>query len=135
MPIAAQLGAPAELIPVCAAAVVLTGLLGAALAQKLLDAGKFKVRRPTLKPDLARPTRSPAHRHLARIACRAWQDPITRGLATAGSAHGLGTAALAAAEPEALPFCALAYGLIGIAASSWVAVPPVRIGLAKLAGV
>ena len=39
-----------------------------------------------------------------------YDDPITRGLSTAGSAHGLGTAALAAAEPEALPFCALAYG-------------------------
>jgi len=104
MPIAAQLGAPPELIPVTAAAVVLTGLLGAALAQKLLDKGGYK------------------------------GDPITRGLATAGSAHGLGTAALAASEPEALPFCALAYGLIGIAASSWAAVPAVQVVVAKLAG-
>lgn len=104
MPIASQLGAPTELIPVTAAAVVLTGLIGAATAQKLLDSGKFK-------------------------------DPVTRGLSTAGSAHGLGTAALAAAEPEALPFCALAYGLIGIAASSWCAVPAVRALLRGLAGV
>lgn len=51
------------------------------------------------------------------------RDPITRGLATASAAHGLGTAALATTEPEALPFCALAYGLIGIAASCWVASP------------
>jgi putative effector of murein hydrolase len=103
LPIAAQLGAPAEFLPICAAAVVLTGLVGAALAQKLLDAGGYK-------------------------------DPVTRGLSTAGSAHGLGTAALAASEPEALPFCALAYGLIGIAASSWCAIPPLRVLLGKIAG-
>ncbi len=58
---------------------------------------------------------------LARFA-----DPVTRGLATASAAHGLGTAALAAKEPQALPFCALAYGLIGISASCWAAVPAVR---------
>ena len=51
------------------------------------------------------------------------QDPIARGLATAAAAHGLGMAALAATEPEALPFCALAYVLIGIAASLWAASP------------
>jgi hypothetical protein len=34
-------------------------------------------------------------------------DPITRGLATSSSAHGLGTAALVTKEPEALPYCAL----------------------------
>jgi putative effector of murein hydrolase len=44
---------------------------------------------------------------------------VTRGLATAGSCHGLGTAALAAKEPAALPFCALAYGLIGIAGAQY----------------
>ena len=104
LPIAAQLGAPAELMPVCAASVVLTGLLGAALAQKLLDAAGHK------------------------------DDPITRGLSTAGSAHGLGTAALAAGEPESLPFCALAYGLIGVAANAWCAVPAVRGLLRSIAG-
>ena len=35
-------------------------------------------------------------------------DPVVRGLATAASAHGLGTAALAGKEPEALPMAALA---------------------------
>ncbi|EIE23379.1 hypothetical protein COCSUDRAFT_15440, partial [Coccomyxa subellipsoidea C-169] len=54
-----------------------------------------------------------------------FSDPIARGLATAGSAHGLGTAALARNEPEALPFCALAYALIGIISTVLVALPPV----------
>ncbi|PHT93085.1 Plastidal glycolate/glycerate translocator 1, chloroplastic [Capsicum annuum] len=43
-----------------------------------------------------------------------FNDPIARGIATASSAHGLGTAALSAKEPEALPFCAIAYALTGI---------------------
>lgn len=103
MPIAEQIGAPVDLIPVCATAVVLTGLLGAASVQRLLDLGRIV-------------------------------DPVTRGLSTAGSCHGLGTAALAAKEPNALPFCALAYGLIGVAASCWAAVPQVQAALQMLAG-
>ncbi|KAL4592984.1 hypothetical protein LXL04_005993 [Taraxacum kok-saghyz] len=63
-----------------AAAVVVTGLIGANFVQAMLDKLKF-------------------------------DDPIARGIATASSAHGLGTAALSAKEPEALPFCAIAYGL------------------------
>ncbi|KAL5132687.1 Plastidal glycolate/glycerate translocator 1, chloroplastic [Glycine soja] len=43
-----------------------------------------------------------------------FRDPIARGIATASSAHRLGTAALSAKEPEALPFCAIAYALNGI---------------------
>ncbi|KAL3139383.1 hypothetical protein ABBQ38_003717 [Trebouxia sp. C0009 RCD-2024] len=50
-------------------------------------------------------------------------DPIARGLSTSGAAHGLGTAAMAATEPEALPFCALAYALIGIISTLLIAVP------------
>lgn len=73
LPIAAQLDAPA---PITAAAVVMTGLLGANFAQTLLTRFGFN-------------------------------DPIARGLATAGAAHGLGTAALSSKEPNALPFCAL----------------------------
>jgi len=61
-------------------------------------------------------------------------DPLTRGLATASSCHGFGTAALAASEPQALPFCALGYGLTGIAASCWVALPTVRDALVAIAG-
>ena len=61
-------------------------------------------------------------------------DPLIRGLATASSCHGFGTAALAATEPAALPFCALSYGLTGIAASLWAAVPAVQSTLKLLAG-
>lgn len=53
-------------------------------------------------------------------------DPIARGMATASSAHGLGTAALAAKEPEALPFCAIAYALTGIFGSLVCSIPVVR---------
>ncbi|XP_047164536.1 plastidal glycolate/glycerate translocator 1, chloroplastic-like, partial [Vigna umbellata] len=66
-----------------AAAVVVTGLVGANFVQSTLD--KLRLR-----------------------------DPIARGIATASSCHGLGTAALSAKEPEALPFCAIAYALNGI---------------------
>jgi len=61
-------------------------------------------------------------------------DPLSRGLATAASCHGFGTAALAATEPAALPFCALGYGLTGIAASLWAAVPLVQSVLRSIAG-
>lgn len=57
------------------------------------------------------------------------KDPITRGLATAASAHGLGTAALVGSEPAALPYCALAYALSGIISSVLVAIPVVQIAL------
>ncbi|KAL7595758.1 plastidal glycolate/glycerate translocator 1, chloroplastic [Lactuca sativa] len=78
-----------------AAAVVVTGLIGANFVQAVLDKLKF-------------------------------DDPIARGIATASSAHGLGTAALSAKEPEALPFCAIAYGLTGIFGSLVCSVPAVR---------
>ena len=103
MPIAVQLGVPDDLIPICAASVLLTGLFGAVLCQRLMTVVGFV-------------------------------DPLTRGLATASSCHGFGTAALAATEPAALPFCALGYGLTGIAASCWVVVPQVRAALLALAG-
>ena len=95
LPIAQTLGAPAS---ICAAGVVLTGLLGANCAQALLDAAGYR-------------------------------DPIARGLATAGAAHGLGTAALARSEPDALPFCALGYALIGVAATVLASLPPVTAAL------
>ena len=63
-----------------------------------------------------------------------FKDPIVRGISTAGSAHGLGTAALAAKEPAALPFCALAYALIGISASVLASLPLVQAALIALAG-
>eukprot|EP00249_Psilotum_nudum_P008796 c21512_g1_i2 orf=326-1474(+) len=62
------------------------------------------------------------------------KDPIARGMATASSAHGLGTAALSAKEPEALPFCAIAYALTGIFCSVLCSMPMVRNSLLFLVG-
>ncbi|KAH8940771.1 hypothetical protein BDL97_14G002300 [Sphagnum fallax] len=61
-------------------------------------------------------------------------DPIARGMATASSSHGLGTAALAAEEPEALPFCAIAYAFTGIFSTLLCTLPPVRSSLLMIAG-
>ncbi|KAI5063499.1 hypothetical protein GOP47_0022046 [Adiantum capillus-veneris] len=63
-----------------------------------------------------------------------WKDPIARGMATASSAHGLGTAALSAKEPEALPFCAIAYALTGIFCSLLCCVPVVKHSLFAIVG-
>ncbi|KAF8412895.1 hypothetical protein HHK36_000867 [Tetracentron sinense] len=63
-----------------------------------------------------------------------FDDPIARGIATASSAHGLGTAALSAKEPEALPFCAIAYALTGIFGSLICSVPLVRQSLLLIVG-
>ncbi|KAL8170557.1 hypothetical protein V2J09_022361 [Rumex salicifolius] len=63
-----------------------------------------------------------------------FRDPIARGIATASSAHGLGTAALSAKEPEALPFCAIAYALTGIFGSLICSVPLVRQSLLAIIG-
>ena len=91
IPVTTLLGHP-EMVPVTAAGVVLTGLIGSSLCVPILN----------------------------KIGAK---DPITRGMATAASAHGLGTAALAGGEPEALPFAALAYALSGILASVIAAIP------------
>ncbi|KAF7801473.1 plastidal glycolate/glycerate translocator 1, chloroplastic-like [Senna tora] len=88
---------------ITAAAVVLTGLVGANFVQATLD--KIRLR-----------------------------DPIARGIATASSAHGLGTAALSAKEPEALPFCAIAYALNGIFGSVLCSIPLVRQSLLAVVG-
>ncbi|XP_061366083.1 plastidal glycolate/glycerate translocator 1, chloroplastic-like [Gastrolobium bilobum] len=63
-----------------------------------------------------------------------FRDPIARGIATASSAHGLGTAALSAKEPEALPFCAIAYALNGIFGSILCSIPTVRESLLAIVG-
>eukprot|EP00850_Spirogloea_muscicola_P020516 SM000218S06612 [mRNA] locus=s218:140417:143566:- [translate_table: standard] len=100
-----------------AAVVVVTGLVGANFGQFLMD-------------------------------CLGFGDPIARGLATASrrvlllplasliplSAHGLGTASMAAKEPEALPFCAIAYALTGISSSVLCTLPIVQQSLVALAG-
>ncbi|KAG0550008.1 hypothetical protein BDA96_01G303100 [Sorghum bicolor] len=61
-------------------------------------------------------------------------DPISRGIATAASAQGLGTAALSAKEPEALPFCAISYSFTGIFGSLICSIPAVRQSLIFIAG-
>jgi putative effector of murein hydrolase len=53
-------------------------------------------------------------------------DPISRGLTAAATAHGLGTAAMVAREPEGLPFAALSYALCGVSASILACIPPFR---------
>ncbi|XP_028754697.1 plastidal glycolate/glycerate translocator 1, chloroplastic-like [Neltuma alba] len=63
-----------------------------------------------------------------------FRDPIARGIATASSAHGLGTAALSAKEPEALPFCAIAYALNGIFGTTLCSIPVVRQSLLAIVG-
>ncbi|GFH23886.1 uncharacterized protein HaLaN_21578 [Haematococcus lacustris] len=54
------------------------------------------------------------------------RDTIARGLAAAGTAGGLGTASLTSKEPEALPFCALSYSMVGIISTFLATVPAVR---------
>lgn len=55
-----------------------------------------------------------------------FRDRIARGLTAAATAHGFGTAALAAREPEALPYCALSYAMCGIFATCAASLGPVR---------
>ncbi|GFR50813.1 hypothetical protein Agub_g13088 [Astrephomene gubernaculifera] len=63
-----------------------------------------------------------------------FKDTIARGLAAAATAGGLGTASLTSKEPEALPFCALSYSLVGILSTVLVAMPPVRQALLGIVG-
>ncbi len=67
------------------------------------------------------------------LTAAGYRDPVVRGLATAASAHGLGTAALAAKEPEALPMAALAYATMGVVSSLLASVAPFRAALYWLA--
>jgi putative effector of murein hydrolase len=60
------------------------------------------------------------------------KDTIARGLAAAGTAGGLGTASLTSKEPEALPFCALSYAMVGIFSTCVTAVPAVRDALVAI---
>jgi putative effector of murein hydrolase len=62
-------------------------------------------------------------------------DPIVRGLATASSAHGLGTAALTADEPDAAAFAAASMALVGALSTVLVTAAPVRRALLWTAGV
>lgn len=60
---------------------------------------------------------------LNAIGCK---DTIARGLAAAGTGGGFGTAALTSKEPEAMPFCALSYSMVGIFSTLLATVPQVR---------
>ncbi len=62
------------------------------------------------------------------------KDTIARGLAAAGTAGGLGTASLTSKEPEALPFCALSYSLVGILSTLLATLPFVREALFAIVG-
>lgn len=62
------------------------------------------------------------------------KDTIARGLAAAGTSGGLGTASLTSKEPEALPFCALAYSMVGIMSTVIVTVPAVRVAILSIIG-
>lgn len=63
-----------------------------------------------------------------------YDDPIVRGTAIGASAHGLGTAALGRDEPEALPVAALVFALVGVFSSIFVAIPPLKWLIMRLAG-
>jgi putative effector of murein hydrolase len=62
------------------------------------------------------------------------KDTIARGLAAAATAGGLGTASLTSREPEALPFCALSYSMIGILSTVFASIPFVREALIAIVG-
>jgi hypothetical protein len=55
-----------------------------------------------------------------------------RGLSAAATAGGLGTASLTSREPEALPFCALSYALVGIFSTVFMSVPAVRAAIVSI---
>jgi hypothetical protein len=57
-----------------------------------------------------------------------------RGLAAAATAGGLGTASLTSKEPEALPFCALSYALVGIFSTCIMSIPAVQAAAIAIVG-
>ncbi|KAI0563817.1 hypothetical protein FGB62_34g128 [Gracilaria domingensis] len=60
------------------------------------------------------------------------KDPVVRGLSVGASAHGLGTAALSD-EGGAFPFAALAMTLVGIFSTVFIAFPPLRLMVIRVA--
>jgi len=61
------------------------------------------------------------------------KHPRTKGLAMGASAHGLGTVSLATSDPDAFPYSALAFVLVGTATTIFLQVPFFRTFLVKLA--
>lgn len=68
---------------------------------------------------------------LNAIGCK---DTIARGLAAAGTGGGFGTAAITSKEPEAMPFCALAYSMVGIFSTILASTPQFRALLFSITG-
>lgn len=91
------------ILPLTAASVCFTGLLGAAFGQALMS----------------------------RMGLR---DEISRGVAQASSAHGLGASALAATESQALPFSAVTIAAMGTISNMLLCVPVLRGALLAITG-
>lgn len=66
------------------------------------------------------------------LACFRVRDPVARGLALGGAAHGGGVLALVD-EEEALPFAAIALAISGAMHVLAISTPPVRAALLRLA--
>ena len=62
------------------------------------------------------------------------KDLIARGMSTASSSHGIGTAALVAEEPDTLPFCGLAYALVGVTSTLLMSIPLLQAGIKVITG-
>lgn len=100
LPMADTLGG---ILPLTAASVCFTGLLGAAFGQVLMT----------------------------RLHLR---DEISRGVAQASSAHGLGASALAATESQALPFSAVTIAAMGTVSNVLLCVPVLQGALLAITG-
>ena len=90
-------------MPLTAAFVCITGLMGAALGRSVLS----------------------------MIGAN---DEITRGISMAASGHGLAASALAAEEPQALPFSGVTIAAMGIVSNLLVNIPAVRLALLAIVG-
>ena len=68
------------------------------------------------------------------LTAMGYKDTIARGLAAAAAGGGFGTAALTSKEPEALPFCALSYSMVGIISTCLASIPQVRQAIIAIVG-
>lgn len=62
------------------------------------------------------------------------QDEISRGVAQGSCSHGLGASAMAATEPQALPFCAVTIAIMGTVSNVLLCVPFIRAALLAVTG-
>eukprot|EP00798_Chlamydomonas_sp_ICE-L_P007234 gene7234-342_t len=121
------------------------GLLGANFSPGLLSAGLMRANfgpgllsagllGANFSPGLPRAGLLGANFGPGLLSAVGIKDTIARGLAAAGTAGGLGTASLTSKEPEALPFCALSYSLVGIISTILATSPAVRNALFAIVG-